>query len=89
MASNNLAGICPMESEVRRWGITIMSAIDKYSGSLLKDILGMIVTRFFTDSSIPFKKLELIANVTYRDDPTLNEILPLIKNFDAVYTNPN
>ena len=35
------------------------------------------------------KKLELIANVTYRDDPTLNEILPLIKNFDAVYTNPN
>ena len=35
------------------------------------------------------ENLEAIAAVTYIDDPTLEEILPLIKDFDGIYTNPN
>ena len=34
-------------------------------------------------------KLESIADVTYIDDPTIDEIIPLIANFDALFTNPN
>lgn len=35
------------------------------------------------------ENLEAIAAVTYMDDPTLEEILPLIKSYDAIFTNPN
>ena len=35
------------------------------------------------------ENLDDIAAVTYIDDPTLEEILPLIKDFDGIYTNPN
>jgi len=34
-------------------------------------------------------KLESIADVTYIDDPTLDDIIPLIADFDALFTNPN
>lgn len=34
-------------------------------------------------------KLETFADVTYKDDPELAEILPSIKEYDAIYTNPN
>ena len=35
------------------------------------------------------EKLESFADATYTDDPVLEEILPLIKDYDAIYTNPN
>ena len=34
-------------------------------------------------------KLESIADVTYIDDPSLAEILLIINNFHALFTNPN
>lgn len=34
-------------------------------------------------------KLESIATVTYKDDPTHKEILPIMREYDAIYTNPN
>ncbi len=34
-------------------------------------------------------KLENIADVMYKNDPTFHEILPIIKEYDAIYTNPN
>ena len=33
--------------------------------------------------------LENIGTVTYKDDPSYNYIKKIIKNFDAIYTNPN
>jgi len=35
------------------------------------------------------EKLEKFADVTYIDDPIMDEILPIVKDFDAIYTNPN
>ena len=34
-------------------------------------------------------KLEAFFDVCYMDDPSLDEILPLIHDFDAIFTNPN
>ena len=34
-------------------------------------------------------KLESFSDVCYIDDPSLDEILPLIDDFDAIFTNPN
>ena len=33
--------------------------------------------------------LEKIGEVTYLDDPTIEEVCNLIPSFDAIYTNPN
>jgi phosphoglycerate dehydrogenase-like enzyme len=33
--------------------------------------------------------LESITDVTYYDDPTLKNIMPIINEYDAIYTNPN
>jgi len=33
--------------------------------------------------------LEKIGNVTYMDDPSLEEVLEIIQDFDAIFTNPN
>ena len=35
------------------------------------------------------KILETIGSVTYKENPSYNEIKKTIKNFDAIYTNPN
>ncbi len=35
------------------------------------------------------KALEAIGNVTYMDDPDLSDVLDVIGDYDAVYTNPN
>ena len=34
-------------------------------------------------------QLESVANVKYKDDPVLADLLPQIKNYDALFTNPN
>jgi len=34
-------------------------------------------------------KLDSFANVTYLDDPTLDELIPLINQYQAIFTNPN
>jgi phosphoglycerate dehydrogenase-like enzyme len=34
-------------------------------------------------------KLESFSDVCYIDDPSLDDILPLIDDFDAIFTNPN
>ena len=33
--------------------------------------------------------LEATCLTTYLDDPTHESILPIVKNFDAIFTNPN
>jgi phosphoglycerate dehydrogenase-like enzyme len=35
------------------------------------------------------KKLECASEVTYIDDPSLNDVLSIVDNYDAIYTNPN
>ena len=35
------------------------------------------------------EQLENFSDITYLDDPELEEVFPLIKDFDAIYTNPN
>jgi phosphoglycerate dehydrogenase-like enzyme len=33
--------------------------------------------------------LNEVADVTYHTDPTIDDVLTIIKNYDAIYTNPN
>ena len=35
------------------------------------------------------KSLEKIGEVTYLEDPTIEEVCNIIPSFDAIYTNPN
>ena len=34
-------------------------------------------------------KLDSFTDVTYLDDPTLDELIPIINQYEAIYTNPN